>query len=129
MELFIFVAGMIVGVIAHIAWLSYQLRRLMQQLPELQGLLEKASNEPSAAPSAVNPDTRPRLLLRAELIGDMYYTYRVDDGTFVAQASGLTELNARIAGRYPGCAAVVTEGDDNVLAAMREQLKTSKKFK
>ena len=116
MELFlIFALGVGVGVIGHAALLAYRVRQMIQAMPELRRILEDDDTETPAA------DTR--LRLRLERHDDVYYTYRVDDGTFVAQGPDLTQLQQRIAQRFPGQQAVVTEGDADVLEWLRQQTK------
>jgi len=118
MELFlVFALGVIAGVVGHATLLALRIRRLLREIPELAAIMKGEADE-EKAPAA---DTR--LRLRLERHNDVLYTFRVDDGTFVAQGADLAQLQQHLEQRYPGQAAVVTEGDADVLEWLKTQTK------
>lgn len=120
MELFlIFALGVIAGVVGHATLLVLRIRRLLRDVPELKRLLEGETDN-DTTPTAADS----RLRLRLERHNDVLYTFRVDDGTFVAQGADLAQLQQHLEQRYPGQAAVVTEGDADVLEWLKTQNKT-----
>jgi hypothetical protein len=107
MEMFVvgFVTGIVLTVIAVNIALRIATRRAEQQIEEL-----------AAAINALSP---PKIEARVEEQDGVFYVYRADDNTFLAQGTNLSELRERIESRIRDAKVFVTEGDAEVLARLK----------
>ncbi len=107
MEMFFIgvVAGVVVtGILVDIAF-RVAIKRAERQVEEL-----------AAAINALSP---PKIEARVEEQDGMFYVYRTDDNSFLAQGSNLDELRERIESRIRDARVFVTEGDAEVLARLK----------
>jgi len=105
-----FVAGIIAGmiitaVIVNIA-LRVATRRAEQQLEQLAEAIKTLSAN--------------QIQARVEEDNGVFYVYRVDDNSFLAQGTTMAELKERIESRMKDATVMVTEGDTDVLQRLRD---------
>jgi lipopolysaccharide export LptBFGC system permease protein LptF len=99
------VAGMIItAVIVNIAF-RIATRRAEQQLEQLVEAVKSLSAN--------------QIQARVEEQDGVFYVYRVDDNSFLAQGTTMAELRERIESRMKDAMVYVTEGDAEVLARLK----------
>lgn len=69
--------------------------------------------------SAIKTVSDKHIAARVEQHDGVFYVYRVDDNTFLAQGNSLTELKQRIEDRIKDARVFVTEGDPEVMSALK----------
>ena len=104
-----FVSGIIAGliiaaVLINIAW-RLVTRRAEQQIEQLAEAIKTLSAN--------------QIQARVEEQAGVFYVYRVDDNTFLAQGTTMSELRERIESRMKDAMIYVTEGDAEVLARLK----------
>lgn len=100
-----FLAGALVASVVLRIALSIATRRAEEQLEALMAALKTVSAKHIAA--------------RVEQHDGVFYVYRLDDDTFLAQGNSLTELSQRIEDRMKDARVFVTEGDPKVVSALK----------
>jgi hypothetical protein len=98
-------AGIALSVIVVNIALRIATRRAERQIEEL-----------AAAINALSP---PKIEARVEEQDGVFYVYRADDNSFLAQGTNLPELRQRIESRMKDVMVYVTEGDAEVLARLK----------
>ena len=107
MESFIigFFAGAVMASVALRIALHIATKRAEAQIETLMAAIKTVSAKHIAA--------------RVEQHDGVFYVYRVDDNTFLAQGSSLDELKQRIEDRIKDAQVFVTEGDPEVVSALK----------
>lgn len=104
-----FVFGVIMGMIvtAVLVNIAYRLatRRAEQQIEQLAEAIKALGAN--------------QILARVEEDNGVFYVYRVDDNSFLAQGTTMAELRQRIESRMKDAMVYVTEGDPEVLARLK----------
>ena len=100
-----FFAGVVIASVALRIALHIATRRAEAQLETLMAAIKTVS--------ATNIEAR------VEQHDGVFYIYRVDDNTFIAQGNSLTELRQRIEDRVKDARVFVTEGDPEVVSALK----------
>ena len=98
-------AGLVLSAIV-IYWISKFARRRLER--EVQQLIEQIKDQAG-----------PQIQARVEEQDGVFYVYRADDNTFLAQGTTLAELKSRIESRMKDAMVYVTEGDPEVLARLK----------
>lgn len=119
--LLIFLLGVGVGFVGHMAWLAWRIAQAMREIPELAKLVEAMSDTDKGSEDKTEAAAS-QVRLRLEHNGGVYYAFTEETDTFVGQGSTLDELQQRINQRYPGQDARVVGGDEAALSWLREQL-------
>jgi hypothetical protein len=98
-------AGIVLTTIVVNIVLRRATRRAEQQLEEMvQAIQALSANQVQA---------------RVEEDNGVFYVYRADDNTFLAQGTTMSELRERIESRMKDAMVYVTEGDPEVLARLK----------
>lgn len=104
-----FVFGVIAGMIitAVLVNIAYRLatRQAEQEVEQLIGQIKTV--------------TANWIKARVEQDNGVFYVYRVDDNTFMAQGSTMAELKDKIEARWKEATVFVTEGDEHVLQSLK----------
>ena len=104
-----FVYGIIAGMIitAVLVNIAYRLatRRAEQQIEQLAAAIKTLSAN--------------QIQARVEEDNGVFYVYRIDDNSFLAQGTSMAELKERIESRMKDAMVFVTEGDAEVLARLK----------
>jgi hypothetical protein len=99
------IAGMIITtVLVNIAF-RLATRRAEQQIEQLAEAIKTLSAN--------------QIQARVEEDNGVFYVYRVDDNSFLAQGNTMAELRERIESRMKNVMVYVTEGDAEVLARLK----------
>ena len=104
-----FVSGIIAGliiaaVLINIAW-RLVTRRAEQQIEQLAEAIKTLSAN--------------QIQARVEEDNGVFYVYRIDDNSFLAQGTTMAELRERIESRMKDAMIYVTEGDPEVLSRLK----------
>jgi hypothetical protein len=104
-----FVSGIILGMIitAVLVNIAYRLatHRAEKQIEQLA--------------EAIKALTANQIQARVEEDNGVFYVYRTDDNSFLAQGTCMSELKERIESRMKDAQVYVTEGDPEVLARLK----------
>jgi hypothetical protein len=104
-----FVYGIIAGMIitAVLVNIAYRLatRRAEQQIEQLAEAIKTLSAN--------------QIQARVEEDNGVFYVYRIDDNSFLAQGTSMAELKERIESRMKDARVFVTEGDPEVLSRLK----------
>lgn len=113
--MFDILVGMIIGVIISLTlmyvWLKLAIHRAKQEIEELV--------------ATINSVTGHIVRARVERHHDVFYVYNAQDHTFMAQGADMAELREKIESRWRDAQVFVTEGDPEILAALKATVSKS----
>ena len=110
---------------AGIGWLLTGLGLIVLQLL-FRGYIERRlSQELNSVGQAL--DEEKLIALTVEVDHDQYFCYNSLTNDFICQGADLKEIRERFRARYPDKDAAIYNGDESAVAALKSQLKDSKK--
>lgn len=104
-----FIVGLIFGIALTLVVVRIALTIAVRRAEATIQALEQAIN-------VLNSST---ISARVEEHDGVFYVYNAEDGTFLVQGSSMTELQEKLDSQYQNKNIVVTEGDESVLARLK----------